>query len=93
MIQWLRCCASTAGGTGSSPDGGTQSCMLGRIAKKKKSWGDGRDKRNVEGKGIREDPHGAQARGSMGRILNVKGRNEGQEMNTSRAHIIFHELY
>ena len=47
----------------------------------------------MEGKGIREDPHGAQPRGSMGRILNVKGRNEGQEMNTSRAYIIFQELY
>ena len=71
--------------------GEPRSCMLGRIAKKKKSGGGVQKK--CGGKGwIRQDPHGAQPRGSRGRILNVKGRNEGQEMNTSRAYIIFQEL-
>ena len=85
MVQWLRHCASTAGGTGLSPDGGTKILYAGQNSqkKKKKWWG---VQKKCGGKGwIREDPHGAQPRGSRGRILNVKGRNEGQEMNTSRA--------
>ena len=36
VIQWLRHCASTAGGTGLSPDGGTKILYAGQNSQKKK---------------------------------------------------------
>ena len=36
MIQWLRLCASNAGGTGSIPGQGSSSCSIGGKKKKKK---------------------------------------------------------
>lgn len=52
-----------------------------------------REKRNVYREGITGDRRGAQPRGSMRRMLNVqKGRNEGQEMTTSRSHVICPKL-
>ena len=51
MIQWLRHCASTAGGMGLSPDGGTKILYAGQNSQKKKKKVVVGYKRNVEGKG------------------------------------------
>ena len=39
MVQWLRLCASSAGGTGSIPAGELKSQMLHGMVKKKKELG------------------------------------------------------